>query len=95
MALIAYTGAQGTAVDGLRAARAALAAGLRDLEEDHLVAAPSVEEWSIAEVLDHVAEHDRTYDEYRRLGIDHYVEHGLEHAAQIWRLRAGRPRREG
>ena len=85
--LIAYTGAGEATCAGLRAVYDAIAAGLADIPEHRLLAAPSPGEWSIAEVLDHVAEHDRKYEEFRRLGVDHYVEHGLEHALQLWRLR--------
>ena len=42
----------------------------------------------MAEVAEHVAEHDRKYMELDRHGLGHYVEHGLEHALQLWRLRA-------
>lgn len=42
----------------------------------------------MAEVVEHVAEHDRAYLELERLGAEHYVEHGLEHALQLWKLRA-------
>jgi hypothetical protein len=40
-------------------------------------------------VAEHVAEHDRKYMELERHGVGHYVEHGLEHALQLWRLRSG------
>lgn len=86
--LIAYAGAGEAARAGLRAVHDAMSAGLAGMREDQLLAAPAPGEWSMAEVLDHVAEHDRKYDEFRRLGIDHYIEHGLEHALQLWRLRS-------
>src|SRR5439155_720919 len=86
-ALIVYTKAPETVCAAIRGIYSALAAGLDGLSDDQIVAAPSPDEWSMAEVLDHVAEHDRKYDEYRRLGLEHYVEHSLEHALQLWRLR--------
>ena len=87
-ALIAHTDAVEAARQGLHAVAQALAAGLAGLSEEQVLATPSPEEWSMAEVMEHVAEHDRKYVEFERLGIDHYVEHGLEHAVQLWRLRA-------
>ena len=86
--LIAHSGAAAPAVQGLRAVHEALTAGAAGLSEEQVLATPNPEEWSIAEVLEHVLDHDRKYDEFRRLGIDHYVEHGLEHALQLWQLRA-------
>jgi len=86
-ALIAETAATAPIVQGLQAIRAALAAGLDGLTDAQINAAPSADEWSIAEVLEHVAEHDRAYREVARHGVEHYVEHGLEHALQLWKLR--------
>ena len=87
-ALIVHTDADESVRLGLRAVVDALSAGLGDMTEEQMLATPSPEEWSMAEVVDHVAEHDGKYDEFRRLGVDHYVEHGLEHALQLWRLRS-------
>lgn len=72
---------------GFRAVYEAMSAGLGDLTDEQITAAPSADEWSIAEVIEHVAEHDRKYQEVERHGVSHYVEHGLEHALQLWRLR--------
>lgn len=74
---------------GFRAVYEAISAGLGDLTDAQIIAAPAADEWSIAEVLEHVAEHDRKYQELEHHGISHYVEHGLEHALQLWRLRDG------
>lgn len=87
-ALMLRTGADDVTRRGLRALYDALAAGLVELTDAQVLAQPSLNEWSMAEVLDHVAEHDGNYAELARLGIHHYVEHGLEHALQLWRLRA-------
>lgn len=86
-ALVAHTDADGSVRLGLHAVLDALTAGLEGMTEEQMLATPSPEEWSMAEVVDHVAEHDGKYEEYRRLGVDHYIEHGLEHALQLWRLR--------
>ena len=72
---------------GFRAVYEAISAALADITEDQLVAAPSADEWSMAEVVEHVAEHDRKYVEIQQRGVSHYVEHGLEHALQLWKLR--------
>lgn len=88
-ALIEHSTANGPLRKALTAVQETLAAGVDGLDETTMLAAPSPDEWSMAEVLQHVAEHDGRYDEYRRFGLDHYVEHGLEHALHLWRLRTG------
>jgi hypothetical protein len=72
---------------GFRAVYEAISAALADVADDQLIAAPTADEWSMAEVVEHVAEHDRKFLEVERHGLAHYVEHGLEHALQLWRLR--------
>lgn len=74
---------------GFRAVYEAFEAALAEMNEHDLTRAPSAEEWSMAEVVEHVAEHDRKYVELERQGLHHYLEHGLEHAMQLWRLRSG------
>jgi len=86
-ALLARGVAGRPASDGLAAVRLAVGAALLDLNDEQLIASPSPAEWSMAEVVEHLAEHDRAYVELERLGIEHYVEHGLEHALQLWKLR--------
>jgi hypothetical protein len=86
-ALLAECQADAAVRDGLQAVHAAIAAALSGVADDRLLASPSLEEWSMVEVVEHVAEHDRAYNELQRLGADHYVEHGLEHALQLWKLR--------
>ena len=88
-ALIDWCDADDTARHGFRAVYEAFASGMSELSEEQLIRAPTPDEWSMAEVAEHVAEHDRKYIELQRHGITHYVEHGLEHALQLWRLRAG------
>ncbi len=87
VALIEWSKADDTVRHGFRAVYEAFNAGLADVTEEQLIEAPSAEEWSMAEVAEHIAEHDRKYMELERHGIGHYVEHGLEHALQLWRLR--------
>lgn len=85
--LLTHTTAGEAERQALTALYQAFAAGVLGLSEEQLLATPAPDEWSMAEVLEHVAEHDRKFDEYHRLGLGHYVEHGLEHALQLWRLR--------
>jgi hypothetical protein len=87
-ALIEWAHADDTARYAFRAVYEAFAAGMASLNEEQVISAPSAEEWSMAEVAEHVAEHDRKYLELEQHGLGHYVEHGLEHALQLWRLRA-------
>jgi hypothetical protein len=72
---------------GFAAIQAAIESALSGLSETDLLRSPSPEEWSMAEVVEHVAEHDRKYVELAGQGLHHYVEHGLEHAMQLWRMR--------
>jgi hypothetical protein len=88
-ALIDWAHADDTIRHAFRAVYEALAAGMAQLSEEQVVEAPNAEEWSMAEVAEHVAEHDRKYMELEQHGLSHYVEHGLEHALQLWRLRTG------
>jgi hypothetical protein len=86
-ALVERTTAPEAIREGLQAVYRAIAAGLSDLDDEQLLATPVAEEWSMAEVVEHVHEHDRKYHEIAQLGVDHYVEHGLEHSLQLWNLR--------
>jgi hypothetical protein len=86
-ALIVESGADDVMRHGLRAVYDAFAAAMAGLDEDRLITSPQADEWSMAQVIEHVAEHDRKYRELQERGLVHYVEHGLEHAGQAWRLR--------
>jgi hypothetical protein len=86
-ALIERTQAGEAERRGFRAIYDALEAGMSSVSEVDLLRSPSEEEWSMAEVVEHVAEHDRNYTELVGQGLRHYLEHGLEHAIQLWRLR--------
>lgn len=87
-ALMAEAGADDVMRRGFRAVYDAFAAAMAGLNEDRLLVAPAPGEWSMAQVLEHVAEHDRKFRELQERGLVHYVEHGLEHARQAWLLRA-------
>ena len=70
-----------------RAVYEALESALGDLDDDQLVRSPDGE-WSPAEVLVHLAEHDQGLEEASRRGIEHMIEHGLDHARGLWLLRS-------
>src|SRR5262249_114698 len=82
-ALIEHTGADAEVAAALEAISRLFAAGMSGLSEEQLARAPVADEWSMAEVAEHVAEHDSRYIELEHHGIGHYVEHGLEHALQL------------
>ena len=86
-ALIDRTGAGEAERSAFHAVYSALESALFDVPEPELTRAPSPDEWSMAEVVEHVAEHDRKYVELMGQGLTHYIEHGLEHAMQVWRMR--------
>jgi hypothetical protein len=86
-ALIERTNASEPEQRGFRAIFDAIEAAVDGVSESDLLRAPSPEEWSMAEVVEHVAEHDRQYVELLGQGLRHYIEHGLEHAMQLWRMR--------
>ncbi len=84
--LIVHFGATEDVRRGLRAVHQALAAAVSGVSEQALLASRGGQ-WSIAQVLVHVAEHDHKFEEAHRRGLDHFVEHGLEHARQLWTAR--------
>ena len=86
-ALIDRTAAGESQRRGFRAIYDAIESSLLGVTEDELQRAPSPEEWSMAEVVEHVSEHDWKYVELVGQGLKHYLEHGLEHAMQLWRMR--------
>ncbi|HZP56403.1 MAG TPA: hypothetical protein VFC53_02470 [Dehalococcoidia bacterium] len=69
-----------------RAIYEALESAVADVDEAHL-AAPVDGGWSPARVLVHLAEHDHQLEEAQRRGIEHMIEHGLEHARSLWLAR--------
>ena len=71
---------------GFRAVYEALESAIGDLNDTQLVR-PLDGEWSPAEVLVHLAEHDQRIEEASREGVEHMIEHGLEHARGLWLAR--------
>jgi len=69
-----------------RAVYQALESALAEMDDGQLVA-PVNGGWSPGEVLVHVAEHDQKIEEASRRGIEHMIEHGLEHARSLWLAR--------
>ncbi|HEU5319256.1 MAG TPA: hypothetical protein VFX28_00540 [Methylomirabilota bacterium] len=84
--LLAHFGAGDAHRRAFRAVYAALESALGDIDDKHLVT-PVEGGWSPAEVLVHVAEHDHMIEEATRRGIEHMIEHGLEHARGLWQAR--------
>ncbi len=84
--LIAHFNAGEAYRRGFRAVYEAFESALGDIDEQRLVS--SIDGgWSPAEVLVHVAEHDQQIEEATRRGIEHMIEHGLEHARSLWLTR--------
>ncbi len=88
--LIAHARAGDAHRRAFRAVYEALESALGDADDGHLNRAIDGG-WSPAEVLVHLAEHDQQFEEADRRGIEHMIEHGLEHARGLWlaRLPAG------
>jgi mannose/cellobiose epimerase-like protein (N-acyl-D-glucosamine 2-epimerase family) len=68
---------------GFRAVYEALESACGDLDDAQLQA-PIDGGWSAARVLVHLAEHDQRLEEAAQRGIEHMIEHGLEHARGLW-----------
>lgn len=73
---------------GFRAVYEALESAVGDVDDAHLDAAGADGGWSPARILLHVAEHDRQIEEAARRGVEHMIEHGLEHARSMWQARS-------
>ncbi|MEX2246782.1 MAG: hypothetical protein WEC75_08850 [Dehalococcoidia bacterium] len=84
--LITHFGADESHKRAFRAVYEALESALGDVDDAHLVA-PVRGGWSPAAVLAHLAEHDHGIEEATRRGLEHMVEHGLEHARSLWQAR--------
>ena len=84
--LIKHFGAGEAHRRGFRAVYEAFESALGDVDEARLLA-PIDGGWSPAEVLVHVAEHDQQVEEATRSGIEHMIEHGLDHARGLWLAR--------
>jgi hypothetical protein len=70
-----------------RAIYEALESALGDVDDAHLHASID-DDWSPARILVHLAEHDQQIEEASRRGIEHMIEHGLEHARSLWLARS-------
>ncbi len=66
-----------------RAIYEARESALGDVEDARLLQ-PIDGGWSRAQILVHLAEHDHGIEEATRRGIEHMIEHGLEHARSLW-----------
>jgi hypothetical protein len=84
--LIAHTNADEAHRRAFRAVYEALESALGDVPDDH-VDAPIGGGWSPARILVHLAEHDQQFEEATRRGVEHMIEHGLEHARSLWAAR--------
>ena len=68
---------------GFRAVYEALESACGDLDDRQLQA--SIDGgWSAARVLVHLAEHDQQLEEAAQRGVEHMIEHGLDHARGLW-----------
>lgn len=85
--LIAHFSAPEPQRRALRAVYEALESALGDIDE-HRLAEPIAGGWSAAQVIVHVAEHDQKIEEATRDGVEHMIQHGLEHARDLWRSRS-------
>jgi hypothetical protein len=88
--LMAHAAAGDAHRRAFRAIFEALESALGDLDEARLLA-PIEGGWSAAEVLVHLAEHDHRIEEAARRGIEHMIEHGLDHARSLWLARMPQP----
>ena len=90
--LIAHVHASEAHRRAFRAVYEAFESALGDIDDARLVESVGGE-WSPAEVLVHVAEHDQGLEEASRRGVEHMIEHGLDHARGLWLARS--PERAG
>jgi hypothetical protein len=72
---------------GFRAVYEALESAIGDIDDEQLEAAASDGGWSRARILLHITEHDQGIEEASRRGIEHMIEHGMEHARSLWQMR--------
>jgi hypothetical protein len=84
--LIAHFGADDAHRRAFRAIYEALESALGDVDDEQLQA-PIDDGWSRARILVHLAEHDEGIEEASRRGVEHMIEHGLEHARSLWLAR--------
>ncbi len=84
--IIAHFNADEAHRRAFRAIYEALESALGDVDDAHLNA-PIDDGWSPARILVHLAEHDQGIEEASRRGVEHMIEHGLEHARSLWLAR--------
>ena len=84
--LMAHFGADEAHRRAFRAIYEALESALGDVDDVQLDAQINGG-WSRAQILVHLAEHDHGIEEATRRGIEHMIEHGLEHARSLWLAR--------
>jgi hypothetical protein len=84
--LIAHFHADEAHRRAFRAVYEALESSLGDIDDTRLNA-PIDDGWSPARVLVHIAEHDKQIEEASQRGVEHMIEHGLEHARDLWLAR--------
>jgi len=93
--LMAHFGAGDAHRRGFRAVYEALESAVGDVDAAHLEAGGADGGWSPAQILVHVATHDQHVEEAARRGIEHMIEHGLEHARSLWQARMSSEARAG
>lgn len=89
-ALLAHIATGDAHRHAFRAVYEALESAIADVEDAELEAPAADGGWSPMRILVHLSEHDRQIEEARELGIEHMIEHGLEHARSLWLTRATR-----
>jgi hypothetical protein len=72
---------------GFRAVYEALESAVGDVDAEHLERPAPDGGWSPARILLHIATHDQQIEEASRRGLEHMIEHGLEHARSLWLAR--------
>jgi len=89
-ALIAHFSADEAHRRAFRSIYEALESAVGDVDDTHLQA-PIDGGWSPARILVHLAEHDHQIEEASHRGVEHMIEHGLEHARALWLARSPKP----
>jgi hypothetical protein len=85
--LIAHFHADEAHRRGFRAVYEALESSVGDIDAERLERPAPDGGWSPARILHHLATHDQQIEEASRRGLEHMIEHGLEHARSLWSAR--------
>ena len=88
--LIAHFKAGDAQRRAFRAVYEALESSLGDVDDAALQEPLEKDGWSRGQILVHLAEHDRKIEEATRRGVEHMIEHGLDHARGLWIARERR-----